>query len=83
MKVKVTIEVSDQQLADIMTCAVESGDPVTRSWVQSMAYKSEYVRSTIYGWYADPAFYRTEFLFEIVEGTYIGYGSRHAWEHAE
>lgn len=62
----VALTVSSKQIADLMTSFVESGDPVTRGWVQSISLHKGYAAGYGPTWYGEPGFYEQPgFIFCI------------------
>lgn len=69
MKVQVEHEITGQRIADVMTTAIESGDPVTRSWVGGI-HLLDYTTGEKKGddpWYADSAIWDGNFKVQVTE----------------
>jgi len=74
---KITIEVPSQTIADIMTTAIESGDPVTTAsrggWCAGIYAGSAETKPPVnktdpqYPWYADPQFWGQPFVIQVYE----------------
>jgi hypothetical protein len=63
----IQLAVTSQQIADLMTSFMESGDPVTMGWVRSVdAHVTDNKGSFGRLWYAEPTFYEQPgFIFKI------------------
>lgn len=69
---KISLEISAEQIANMMISAIESGDPVTTAskggWCWGIYWHTrEAVPRTDGLWYAKPAFWRGNFKIQIVE----------------
>jgi hypothetical protein len=68
--VKITIEIPDDRIINMMISAIDSGDPVTSAhkggWCAGIGYVGKF-KETTENWYADPAFYARPFKLEIIE----------------
>lgn len=67
---KITLEIPDDRIINMMISAIDSGDPVTSAhkggWCSGIGYVGKF-KETGENWYADPAFYARRFKLEIIE----------------
>src|SRR5579884_774924 len=74
---KVTIEVSGAAISQLVTVAMSSNDPVTKSWLHEINGKSPRTR----GWYARPETFDGPFEFEVIESDEDNEGRRRLVTH--
>lgn len=68
----ITLKVPAERIANMMISAIESGDPVTTAskggWCWGIYYKTMCTEPPAVGpWYADPAFWESNFQIQILE----------------
>lgn len=68
----ITLKIPAERIANLMTSAIESGDPVTTAskggWCWGVYYKTIDTEPPAVGpWYVDPAFWASNFQIQIVE----------------
>jgi len=69
--VKIEIAIPSRRVADLMTTAMESGDPVTTAarggWCHSITKRRRTRKAHSSPWYADPRYFEGPFAFDVVE----------------